>query len=38
MTFNGGFAHISQGIGALFNNPDKINVVYFGVSRHFDIF
>jgi len=38
MTFNGGCAHISQGIGALFNNPDKINVIYFGVSRHFDIF
>jgi hypothetical protein len=38
MSFNGGFAHISQGIGATFNNPDSINVIYFGISRHFDIF
>lgn len=38
MTFNGGFAHIAQGIGVNFNNPDTLNVIYFGVSRHFDIF
>jgi hypothetical protein len=38
MSFNGGFAHIAQGIGVTFNNPDTLNVVYFGVSRHFDIF
>ena len=38
MTFNGGYARISQGIGANFNNPDTLKVIYFGVSRHFDVF
>jgi len=38
MTFNGGYARISQGIGATFNNPDTLKVIYFGVSRHFDVF
>jgi hypothetical protein len=38
MTFNGGYAQISQGIGATFNSPDTIKVVYFGVTRHFDVF
>ena len=38
MSFNAGFAHIAQGIGVTFNNPDTLNVIYFGVSRHFDIF
>lgn len=38
MSFSGGFAHIAQGIGTTFNNPDTLNVVYFGISRHFDIF
>ncbi len=38
MTFNGGYAYLSQGIGATFKTPDKVNVFYVGVTRHFDIF
>ena len=38
MNFVAGFGHLTQGIGATFNNPATVNSVYVGVSRHFDAF
>lgn len=34
----GGYARVTQGIGATFNNPVTVNSIYVGVSRHFDLF
>jgi len=36
--FTGGYSHISQGVGASLNLPAKVDAIYFGISRHFDIF
>ena len=38
MRFTAGYSHISQGLGLTFNNPATVNAIYFGVSRHIDIF
>lgn len=38
MRLVGGFAHITQGLGATVNAPPTINTFYVGVARHFDVF
>lgn len=38
MSFTGGYTYLSQGLGLTFANPSAIHVIFFGVTRHFDIF
>ena len=38
MQIHGSYTYLQQGIGAGFTQPQTINAIYFGVSRHFDIF
>ncbi len=38
MRFTAGYSHISQGLGLTFNRPANVNAIYFGVTRHIDIF
>ena len=38
MHIGGGYAHLSQGFGALLGHPSSTNAFSFGISRSFDIF
>jgi hypothetical protein len=38
MRLLGGYSHITQGLGATFNNPATVNSFYVGVSRTFNVF
>lgn len=38
LSFTGGFGYVSQTMGMASSLPGTIKTVYFGVSRHFDIF
>ena len=38
MTIQGSYTYLRQGIGAGFVQPQTVHAIYFGVSRHFDIF
>lgn len=34
----GSYTYLRQGVGADFTTPQTVNAIYFGVSRHFDLF
>ena len=38
MRFIAGYSRISQGVGTTFNSPRKVNALFVGISRHFDLF
>jgi hypothetical protein len=38
MHIMGTYTHLRQGVGSSFNDPTTVNAIYFGISRHFDIF
>ena len=38
LSFNGGFGYISQALGIPGSPPGATTTIYFGVSRHFDVF
>jgi hypothetical protein len=38
LNFTAGYSHLTQGLGLLFATPAKVDAIYFGVSRHFDVF
>lgn len=38
MQIRGSYTYLRQGIGTSFNTPQTVNAIYFGISRHFDLF
>jgi len=38
LRFIAGYSRLTQGVGLTFNQPQNVNAIFVGISRHFDVF